>query len=125
MKRNEHLFQFDGKQISEAAMAEHDYHTQRFQWWTGEYALAVVKAKAAGVEIREHDVTGGKRAEVVLDPSVSARLSECTNKVASHRAAADRFQIEAAAYGTQPGRSYELQPDDVIYFRLAGSPRTD
>ena len=123
MKRNEHLFQFTGKQISEAAEAEYVYHSGRAAWWKEEQADAIEKAKAVGVEVREYDMTGGKNVQVVLDPTLNSRLTECANKIVSHRAAADRFQIEAATYGTQAERAYELHPDDVVYFRLAGGSR--
>lgn len=125
MKRGEHLFQFTGKQVSAAATAEYGYHADRITFWKDEQQKAIAKAKAAGVEIREYEVTGGKRVDVVLDPTVATRLGECANKITSHRTAADRFQIEAAAYGTQSERMYELQPDDVVYFRLAGGKRED
>lgn len=123
MKRNEHLFQFTGKQIGDAAKAEHDYHSGRLEWWKKDQEVAIAKAKESGVEVREYDGTGGKRVDMVLDPTLQSRLSECANKINSHRTAADKFQIESACYGTQPERSYELHPDDVIYFRLAGGPR--
>lgn len=125
MKRNEHLFQFTGKQIGEAAAAEYDYHRDRAAWWKLEQDEAIQKAKAAGVEVREYDFTGGKGVQVVLDPSLVSRLSECASKIASHKKAADDFQIQAATYSTQAGRIYELHPDDVIYFRMAGGPRDE
>jgi hypothetical protein len=125
MKRTEHTFQFTGKQISEAAAAEYDYHAGRVAWWKAEQEKAIEKAKGAGVEIRESDVTGGKRVDVILDPSVQSRLSQCASKINEHRGAADSFQIQAATYGSQPERSYELHADDVIYFRLAGGARPD
>jgi hypothetical protein len=124
-KRNEHLFQFTGKQIGDAADEEFGYHHDRVIWWKTEQQKAIDKAKAAGVEVREYEMTGGKNVQVVLDPSISSRLTECANKINSHRAAADRFKIEAACYGTQAERSYELHPDDVVYFRLAGGQRED
>jgi len=123
MKRNGHTFQFSGTLIGSAATAEHKYHTERVTYWKAEQEKAITQARAAGIEIREQDVTGGKRVDVVIDPTVGIRLQECANKIASHQQAADRFQIEAAAYGTQPDRSYELEPDDIIYFRLAGGQR--
>src|SRR5689334_14627592 len=109
MKRSEHTFQFLGQQISDAAKAEHHYHAGRLEFWKAEQDKAADKARESGVEIREYDVTGGKRVDVVLDPTVASRLQECANKINSHRAAADRFSMEAAAYGTQPSRAYELQ----------------
>jgi len=123
MKRHEHQFQFTGKQISAAAWCEYTYHDGRLTYWKEAQELAIKKAKDAGVDIREYDVTGGKRVEMVIDPTLTTRLNECASKVQSHRAAADKFKIEAECYGTQEGRVYELHPDDVVYFRLAGGSR--
>ncbi len=126
MKRNSHLFQFSASQIHDAAKAEAEYHVQRTAFWKEEQKKAIAKAKEAGVEIREYDVTGGTNVEVVLDPSVSNRLQQCANKIRSHQGEADRFQIEADAYGSQMAEKYyEVDPDDVVYFRLAGGPRED
>lgn len=125
MKRNEHLFQFTGKQISEAARAECEYHTKCAIWWKAEQERAILKAKSAGVEVREYEYTGGKGVQVVLDPTVDSRLHKCAQKITAHQKAADDFQIQAACYGTQTERTYELHPDDVIYFRLAGGPREE
>jgi hypothetical protein len=125
MKRGEHTFQFSGSAISNAAKAEFDYHSMRTAFWRDQHGKAVDAAKAKGVEMREFAVTGGTRAELVLDPTLQTRINECASKINSHRAAADRFQIEAAAYATQADRSYELHPDDVVYFRLAGGPREE
>lgn len=125
MKRSEHLFQFTGKQVSAAARAEHLYHAERLTYWRAEQELAITKAKATGIDVREYEVTGGKQVNVVVDPEVTNRLNICASKMNSHRAAADRFQIEADCYGTQPDRAYEMHPDDVVYFRLAGGPREE
>ncbi len=125
MERLKHLFQFDAGQIGKAAMAEATYHHARVGFWKAEQEKAIVKAKEAGVEIREHDVTGGKSVEVVVDPTVSNRLTVCANKIRTHQEAADRFVIEADAYDSQNTRVYDLDPDDVVYFRLAGGDRED
>ena len=125
MKRNEHQFQFSGAAIAKAASAEYEYHRQRLSYWQGEQEVAAKRARAAGIEVREYDVTGGKQVNVVIDPEVMARLNTCASKMNAHRSAADRFQIEAACYATQGERMYELHPDDVVYFRLAGGPRDE
>lgn len=123
MKRQEHVFQFLGREISYAARKEHDYHQQRLEYWRAEREKAVATAKTAGFEVREYEVTGGKNANIVIDPEVTARLNVCLAKISSHHKAADVFQIEAAIYGEQAGRTYELHIDDVVYFRLASEPR--
>ena len=126
MNRNEHLFQFTAKAISEAPATEAQYHQTRLDWWKIEQGKTTAKAQEAGIEVREFDVTGGKKVEVVIDHTITMRLSECASKIDNHRRWADRFRIEADAYGTQPpGREYDLDPDDVVYFRLAGGARGD
>ena len=104
-KRNEHLFQFTGKQISDAAGREASYHANRVIFWKREHRLAIENAKEAG--------------------TLQERITVCEYLVTEHRKAADELQIEAACYGTQGDRTYELHPDDVIYFRLAGGPREE
>lgn len=124
-KRTEHLFQFTGKQISAAAQAEYDYHMARIVFWREEGRKAVLAAKEKGVEVREYPVSGGMRTEMVIDTTLQGRINESAQKVYSHQSSADHFQIEAATYGSQPDRAYELHGDDVIYFRLAGGARPE
>ena len=123
MKRKEHLFQFTGGEIANAALAEEKYHRERLEWWNGEYEKAVLEAKQSTVEVTEYDVTGGKRATVTVSSKATERIGECATKRSNHRIAADEFAIESAAYGTQLSRVYELDTEDVIHFRLAGGAR--
>lgn len=123
VKRNEHLFQFTGEELAKASKAEATYHFGRAIWWKAEQELAAKKARETGVEVREVEVSGGTEMQIVLDGTLQSRLTLCQWKIREHRKAADEFQIHAATYASNPSRSYELQPDDVIYFRLAGSPR--
>jgi hypothetical protein len=125
MKRQEHLFQFTGTQISEAAAAEHDYHGGRVAFWKKEQDRLTEEAKKSGIKVDEVQVTGGKQVRMYVDGTIDSKLSLAGSKINAHQKAADDFQIQAACYGTQPERTYELQPDDVIYFRLAGGPREE
>ena len=125
MNRNSHLFQFSAAAISHAASREAKYHDERIAFWFNEQTKPIAQAKEAGVEVREYEVTGGVNVDVVIDPTVSKRLSECASKIKSHQQAKDRFLIEAAAYKSQVDLLYELDPDDVVYFRLAGGARED
>lgn len=124
--RNEWRFQFSASVISKAAKDEAAYHEERLDWWKIEQERATEQAKAASVVVRKHEVTGGKRVEVVLDPSVSKRLQECESKISAHRAAFDDFKRWADAMSAmQPRQNYDLDPDDVAYFRLAGGARPE
>lgn len=124
-QREKHLFQFTGKQISEAASREAAYHAERLIFWKGEHKRAVDKAKESGLEVSEYPVTGGVYAQMVINPTLQERLTVCANKIHKHRKEAETLTIEADCYGTQPDRSYELDGTDVVYFRLAGGPREE
>jgi hypothetical protein len=126
-KRHNHSFQFKGFAISQAAKSEADYHDKRALWWTGEQEKAVAKLKEATVQVTEHEVTGGKNvvAGLHVDPHAQMRANECAGKVQSHQRARDRFLIEAGAYGTHPDFAFDLDAEDVVYFRLAGGTREE
>ncbi len=124
-KRNEHLFQFTGKQISDAAGREASYHANRVIFWKREHRLAIENAKEAGLEVSEGRVDDHLGVNAACHQVLQERITVCANKLHKHRKAADELQIEAACYGTQGDRTYELHPDDVIYFRLAGGPREE
>lgn len=125
-ERKKHLFQFSAKQISEAAKVEAAYHDQRAGWWNSEFEKAVEAAKAAGLRVEKYAVTGGERAQMVIDPTLQNRINECENKRSSHQKLAEQLTIEAASYATQhEGMVYALDHEDVQHFRLAGGPRED
>lgn len=125
MNRQTHRFRYLGQQIAEACVAEAEYHDDRIRWWEDERNVAIAACKSAGFTVKEYDITGGKRTEMVVDPTLQRRVDEAISKIAKHQAARDRFRIEAGAYGVQPSREYELDPDDVVYFRLAGGAREE
>lgn len=136
--RSEHRFQFSASQIAAAAKQEAEYHEARVKFWQAEYASAVQTVRAtAGVEIKEVAVTGGMRADVVVhygDPSAYRRMQEAFGKIQDHRVAAERYRTDERVYGSQVGGAearvmrdpaYELDTDDVHYFRLGGDPRPE
>lgn len=116
--KSTHKFTFKANEISLAAIKRANYHDERLRFWKEEQQKAIALAKEAGVEIREHEISGGIDVEVIIDRSISNRLTECSNKIQEHQSLASRLKIEAAAYSTQGERPYELDPDDIVYFRL-------
>lgn len=124
--RKTHSFMFPCEQIAEAAKTEATYHDQRAAWWNGEYEKAVADAQKAGLRIEKFKVTGGERAQMVVDPTLQGRISECEQKRAGHQKLAETLTVEAASYATQPkGMPYALDNEDIQHFRLAGGPRED
>lgn len=125
MKRNEHLFQFTGSEIATAALAECTYHRKREAYWRAEQDHLAEEAKQSGVKVEEVQITGGKQVRMFVDGTINMKLDLVGGKINAHQKAANDFEILAASYGTQAARTYELQPDDIIFFRLAGGPRED
>jgi hypothetical protein len=127
--RSEHEFQFPADEISAAAKREATYHEDRQSYWEDEYELSKKRVEeTANLVIKEVNVTGGKRMDVVVDYGDAAaykRVNEAVAKIDSHRKAAERFRAEAHVYGTQDKRMYELSADDVHYFRLGGGEQED
>jgi hypothetical protein len=125
-KRKEHLFQFTAEAIAKAAASEAAYHSKRATWWDAEFNKAAEEAKVKGVEIRHYPVTGGNRAQVVIDATLQQRIEEAARKRTEHQQKAERFTIESASYGSQLEKTvYALDGEDVMYFRLAGGQRED
>lgn len=121
-KRTDHTFQFTGLQISQAAKNEAEHRLARAAWWDAEYTKAVAKARELGVQVEEYDVTGGKRAQIVINTEVQTRITEAMNKRNDHQKQAERLLIAAQSYGTQKDRAYELDAEDIQFFRLVGKP---
>ena len=127
--RTEHRFQFSASAIAAAAQAEAEYHKQRMAFWADAYGTAMTTVQAtARVDFKEYQVTGGVRIDAVVtygDPAEWKRAQEAWGKIHEHRQAADRFITDARIYGTQGERIYELDSEDVHYFRLGGEARPD
>ena len=77
-----------------------------------------------GVEIREHQVTGGQRLEAVLDPPLAARLNEARGKVEEHERHWRDYERWASALDRY-GDTHEilLHADDLAFFRIGEPPR--
>ena len=59
------------------------------------------------------------------DPAAYSRMGEAGRKIQEHRAAMERFVSDAALYGTQGDRIYDLDAEDVAHFRLNGREREE
>lgn len=127
--RTEHRFQYSAELIARAALAEAEYHQDRLGFWQHEYTAAAERVRAtAGIALRAFQVTGGERIDVVVDygdPAAYKRMQEAWAKMVEHRHAEERYHSDAAVYQTQADRAYELDLEDVRYFRLGGEARPE
>jgi predicted ATPase len=120
MKRNEWLFRYTVADLLGASRERLAYHEQRRDWWNGEYKAAAAKAKDAGVEVREYQVTGGMNAQMVIDPGLQARINECSQKRETHRKRAEEFAQWVAVLESQaPSTPFDVTMDDALFFGVA------
>lgn len=129
MSRSDHEFQFAAQDVAKAAKAEAEYHEGRIAYWDAEFEQSFKRVKeTASLEVKEMNVTGGKRFDVAVDygdMTAYRRMNEAANKVQTHRDAAEKYRSDEKVYGSQDGRMYELSADDVHYFRLGGGEREE
>lgn len=121
-ERSKHLFQFTAAQIAAAAQECVEHHRVRLHWWSVERETALAEVKSgATVRIYEYPVSGGgMRTQLSVDSAHIGRVNECETKRDEHRKAIEEYQVRSALYGTQGDRTYELDGEDVAFFRLAG-----
>lgn len=124
-KRKEHLFRFTGKEIADAAVLEAAYRWDRVDHWQVEHEAAIAAAEGAMATIQRIPATGGDQVRLGIDMTLADRINTAEWKRANHRQAADRYLIDAATYGSNPKANFELDGDDVMYFRLGGGAREE
>jgi hypothetical protein len=129
VNRSEHSFHFQADKIAEAAEKEAAHHREREKYWKDEYEKSVARVEeTVSAKVARQKVTGGERATVVVDygdPEAFARMGQAFDKAQRHRADAERYESDAAVYGSQGGTIYELSVEDVHYFRLGGRPEDE
>lgn len=122
-KRNDWFFDYSVGDVAYAAGQKANYHEGRKRWWGGERQSVVEQIRATGVEVREFEITGGKDAQVVIDPTLSKRLSECQMKIAEHERKAEEYgSWQIVLEGQNPAHPLELDHQDVLFFGLAEEP---
>lgn len=94
-----------------------DYHRKREEWWQGERDAAKAKLGTEGLQVREQAATGGMQHVAVLDPQLSARLSECEQKMASHRSKAEQLD-RWIAFCNRSNGTVTLTINDIEFFEI-------
>lgn len=94
-----------------------DYHRKREEWWTGERDASKTKLGTEGLQVREQAATGGMQHVAVLDPQLSARLSECEQKIAAHRSKAEQFDRWIAFFSVS-SNLWTLTINDIEFFEI-------
>lgn len=119
--RNGWEFEYGIEELADAARVMAAYHTSRLDWWRQEADTTVSKIKEKGIEVREYEVTGGKDAQVVIDPELARRLSECKTKIGKHERKDEEYTSWAEVLATEQergARTMTLDHEDVLFFGL-------
>lgn len=120
-QRRDWTFIYTVEEVANAAEAKAKYHAEREAFWEREKEEVVAAIRESGLEVRGHKVTGGERAEVVLDPTLAKRLDECQNKLTGHQSSGEEYRgwhsVLRVAVEREEDR-LELDHEDVRYFGL-------
>lgn len=116
--RNEWKFKYNTTVLLNAASDKIDYYEDRVSFWTEELEKAEKAVKESQVEIKQYPVTGGKRMEVKIDPTLSRRYDECSDKLEQHKKNLKKFETYWRAFHTSKDKEFELDLDDIEYFDL-------
>lgn len=117
-------FMYVSSDVAAAASVKREHHVNRIAFWEREQDDVVEQLRSAGVEVIEHQVTGGARHDVQFDPALTKRLSECRAKLHEHRQRVLTYEAFAKGLAANPNVMLELDVDDIRFFGLADEPPT-
>jgi hypothetical protein len=121
-KRERWTVKISGAKLSECCTERMGYHRERVAFWEKALATAEQSLRSDGIQLKHFEVTGGRRTEAQLDPSLAKRVAECEQRLKSNRDAVNRFAAYRALLAAGgPNAEYELNADDVLYFNLEGA----
>ena len=116
--RREWKFQYPCSQLQEAAHKKNKYHAERLKWWQAQQNSVMDEVRAKGLEVRERQVTGGKRGEIVIDPTYQRRLDECCSKTEEHQELTVEYTTWERVFELNPSVTVELDAEDIQFFGL-------
>lgn len=113
------LFPFPVVEIRAACVEKVVYHKDRHAYWSSEAEEIELKLRTDGIDIRERQVTGGNRFDVVLDGELSERLGEARNKRDHHERLRDEYlAYYAGLYNMDGNQTLSLNYDDIAWFGM-------
>ena len=115
-------FIYQVSEVAEAATRIAQYHAERTAWWETEGNTAEDYLNNKGFEYRERRHSLGEDVEIIGDPELAKRVSECKQKVREHKEQEKLYNTWVRALETvaERGKSHELKLtiDDIVFFGL-------
>ena len=112
-------FQYSRDALRKAVDQKILHHIKRIEWWEKEDDKAEAAIKEAGIDIREYAVTGGNRAELVIDPVLLSRFQETQSKIRAHKGNLKEYRRYYRALENQSSTvGFQLDIEDIQFFGL-------
>ncbi len=118
MLRNDIRFSYGGAVLATACRERKDHHDARLEYWRAELESAKAAYREAGIQIREHQVTGGTRLSGVIDTEREQWMNKCQEKVRAHESRAGEYGRWLRGFEVNSGMFFDLDPDDIAFFGL-------
>lgn len=120
MSRHEWEFELPVSELADACKIKSRHHTDRLEYWKIELQEAEEALKTSSIQVKEYDVTGGKRRDLSFDPSLKNRFNECEDKIEKHKRKIKEFERYHRALGSRSaaGRFLNLTLSDWEFFGL-------
>lgn len=115
-------FRYKPAEVLAAAEERVQHHADREKWWSEEYMNAEKQLKDKGFEYRERHSSYQAEIQIVGDPELAKRVTDCRIKRAEHREKQELYGTWVRALKArterQPGEELELAINDVMFFGL-------
>ncbi len=117
--RNDWSFDYSSEDLMKAVREKIEHHQTRLEWWEKDREGVKQAIRELGIDLREFPVTGGNRAELVVDPVQLNRLQEILSKIRGHERSLKEYRrYERALAQKQSQVSFALDIEDVQFFGL-------
>jgi len=121
-RRNIWTFQYKSAEVLAAAKGRVKHHIERKGFWKKEYDNAEKQLMEKGFEYRERQTSYEQQVQIVGDPELAQRVTQCRLKMAGHREKLNHYETWVRALKAKtdrhPGEELELTIDDVVFFAL-------
>lgn len=118
-ERDGWIFQFSVEEVRDAASRQANYHADRLAYWKEVQEKTKEQIEEEGVEVKPQEVTGGRRYDVIANPSLVKRLNEAEDKISLHQRSLRDFRQWTAVLDTRPAADMvDLDMDDILFFQI-------
>jgi hypothetical protein len=121
-RRESWVFRYKPSEVLEAARSRVKHHVARGKFWMEEHQKAEEKLKKKGFEYRERPTSYEPQVQIVGDPELAQRVTECRRKISEHRQKQELYETWVRALKAkvdrQPGEELELTINDIVFFGL-------